>query len=215
MGELLQSAPGLTVLVTSREPLGSPGETLFEVRPLPCDGPDSDALALFRARALASTPRAAAAFEDPALCAVAAEVCRRLDGIPLALELAGARLRLWTLEEMAERLGTRLDVLSDPRPELLPRHRTMRTAIGWSHELCEPLERLLWARLSVFTGTSTSPPPAPCAPAARCPPRGWNGYWPAWSPSRWSAAPTNGGGRPLPDARHDPRVRPRLAGRAR
>ncbi|MGW6873744.1 ATP-binding protein [Streptomyces xanthophaeus] len=152
VGELLQSAPGLTVLVTSREPLGSPGETLFEVRPLPCDGPDSDALALFRARALAATPRAAAAFEDPALCAVAAEVCRRLDGIPLALELAGARLRLWTLEEMAERLGTRLDVLSDPRPALLPRHRTMRTAIGWSHELCEPLERLLWARLSVFTG---------------------------------------------------------------
>ncbi|MFD4246860.1 ATP-binding protein [Streptomyces sp. NPDC058525] len=152
VGELLQSAPGLTVLTTSREPLGSPGEEVVEVRPLPCAGPDSDALALFRARAVAATPRAAAAFEDPARTAIAAELCRRLDGIPLALELAGARMRLWTLEQMAERIGRRFDVLADGRAALAPRHRTMRTAIGWSHELCEPLERLLWARLSVFTG---------------------------------------------------------------
>ncbi|MGP3684383.1 ATP-binding protein [Streptomyces sp. IBSNAI002] len=152
VGELLQSAPGLTVLTTSREPLGSPGEEVVEVRPLPCAGPDSDALALFRARAVAATPRAAAAFEDPARTAVAAELCRRLDGIPLALELAGARMRLWTLEQMAERIGQRFEVLTDGRSVLAPRHRTMRTAIGWSHELCEPLERLLWARLSVFTG---------------------------------------------------------------
>ncbi|MFD3539858.1 ATP-binding protein [Streptomyces sp. NPDC058662] len=152
VAELLQSAPGLTVLVTSREPLGSPGERVVEVGPLPCEGPGSDALALFRARALAASPRTSAVFEDPGRAAVAAEVCRRLDGIPLALELAGARLRLWSVEQMAERLGTRLDVLADSRAARLPRHRTMRTAIGWSHELCEPLERLLWARLSVFTG---------------------------------------------------------------
>ncbi|MBT2457442.1 NB-ARC domain-containing protein [Streptomyces sp. ISL-86] len=152
VGELLQSAPGLTVLVTSREPLGCPIEQVVEVRPLPCEGPDSDALALFRQRALAATPQAAAAFDDPGRAAVAADVCRRLDGIPLALELAGARLRLWTLEQTAQRLGARFDVLTDARTALLPRHQTMRTAIGWSHELCEPLERLLWARLSVFTG---------------------------------------------------------------
>ncbi|WP_329388283.1 NB-ARC domain-containing protein [Streptomyces sp. NBC_01351] len=152
VGELLQSAPGLTVVVTSREPLGSPGEEVVEVRPLPCEGPDSDALALFRARAFAATPDAAAAFADPARAAVAAEVCRRLDGIPLALELAGARMRLWSLEQMAERLGERFDLLSDTRTAGLPRHQTMRTTIGWSHELCEPLERLLWARLSVFSG---------------------------------------------------------------
>ncbi|MFE2326831.1 ATP-binding protein [Streptomyces sp. NPDC059385] len=157
VGELLQSAPGLTVVVTSREPLGSPGEEVVEVRPLPCEGPDSDALALFRARALAATPQAAAVFADPARTAVAAEVCRRLDGIPLALELAGARMRLWTLEEMAERLGERFSLLStchssDGRASRVPRHQTMRTTIGWSHELCEPLERLLWARLSVFSG---------------------------------------------------------------
>ncbi|MFE1412041.1 ATP-binding protein [Streptomyces sp. NPDC058746] len=157
VGELLQSAPGLTVVVTSREPLGSPGEEVVEVRPLPCEGPDSDALVLFRARALAATPQAAAVFADPARTTVAAEVCRRLDGIPLALELAGARMRLWSLEQMAERLGERFDVLStchssDGRASRVPRHQTMRTTIGWSHELCEPLERLLWARLSVFSG---------------------------------------------------------------
>ncbi|MEU9303208.1 NB-ARC domain-containing protein [Streptomyces sp. NPDC048269] len=152
VGELLQSAPGLTVLITSREPLGSPCEEVVEIRPLPCEGPDSDALALFRARALAATPQASAAFEDAGRSAVAAELCRRLDGIPLALELAGARMRLWTLEQMAARIGERFDVLADTRAVLLPRHQTMRTTIGWSHELCEPLERLLWARLSVFTG---------------------------------------------------------------
>ncbi|MEU7554721.1 NB-ARC domain-containing protein [Streptomyces sp. NPDC044571] len=151
-GELLQSAPGLTVLVTSREPLDSPCEKVLPICPLPCEGPDSDALALFRARALAATPQAAASFDEPRRARIAAEVCRRLDGIPLALELAGARLRLWSLEQLAERLGARFDVLSDSAAVLQPRHRTMRTAIGWSHELCEPVERLLWARLSVFTG---------------------------------------------------------------
>lgn len=152
VGELLQSAPGLTVLITSREPLGCPGEKVVEVSPLPCEGPDSDALALFRARALAATPQAEAVFADPDRAAVAAEVCRRLDGIPLALELAGARLRLWPLEQMAQLLGVRFDLLSDTSAARLPRHQTMRTTIGWSHELCEPVERLLWARLSVFTG---------------------------------------------------------------
>ncbi|MEU3774561.1 NB-ARC domain-containing protein [Streptomyces sp. NPDC032472] len=152
VGELLQSAPGLTVLITSREPLDSPCEYVVELCPLPCEGPDSDALALLRARALAAAPQTAAAFDDPERAALAAQVCRRLDGIPLALELAGARMRRWSLEQVAERLGARFDVLADGRASLLPRHRTMRTAIGWSHELCEPVERLLWARLSVFTG---------------------------------------------------------------
>ncbi|MFE2880912.1 ATP-binding protein, partial [Streptomyces roseus] len=152
VGELLQSAPGLTVLVTSREPLESRCEQVLEVCPLPCEGLDSDALTLFRARAVAASPEAAAAFDGPERARLAAEVCRRLDGIPLALELAGARLRLWTLEQVAQRLGARFAVLSDSGNVLQPRHRTMRTAIGWSHELCEPVERLLWARLSVFTG---------------------------------------------------------------
>ncbi|MFF0549086.1 ATP-binding protein [Streptomyces sp. NPDC004311] len=152
VGELLQSAPGLTVLVTSREPLGCATEEIVEVRPLPCEGSDSDALALFRARALAAAPASSAVFADPRSTAVAAEVCRRLDGIPLALELAGARLRSWTVEQMAERIDERFEMLADLGGALPARHRAMRTTIGWSHELCEPLERLLWARLSVFTG---------------------------------------------------------------
>ncbi|MEV8533386.1 NB-ARC domain-containing protein [Streptomyces sp. NPDC051211] len=161
VGELLQTAPGLTVLITTREPLGCPGEAVLVLQPLPTEGPDSDALALFRARALAATPRAAALFDDPGRTAVAAGLCRRLDGIPLALELAGARLRVWPLEQIAERLGAGFDQPSDTLPGTssggtsaapLPRHQTLRTAIGWSHELCEPLERLLWARLSVFAG---------------------------------------------------------------
>ncbi|QES51304.1 regulator [Streptomyces venezuelae] len=153
VGELLQTAPGLTVLATTREPLGSPGEALLELRPLPSDGPDSDALTLFRERALTATPRAADLFADPGRTALAAEVCRRLDGIPLALELAGARLRRWSLEQLAQKLDLRFELPSDPPTPLLPRHQTLRTAIGWSHELCAPLERLLWARLSVFAGS--------------------------------------------------------------
>ncbi|MFJ5548802.1 ATP-binding protein [Streptomyces sp. NPDC093225] len=153
VGELLQAAPGLTVLVTSRQPLGCYGETVREVRPLPVGDADSDAVVLFRERALAATPQLAAAFADPGRAATAVEVCRRLDGLPLALELAGARLDLLTLEQVAARLETRFEVLADPRAAgRPPRHRTLRTAIGWSHELCEPLERLLWARLSVFAG---------------------------------------------------------------
>ncbi|WUQ31079.1 NB-ARC domain-containing protein [Streptomyces sp. NBC_00239] len=163
VGELLQSAPRLTVVVTSRQPLGCHGEWVTEVRPLPAEGADSDALALFRDRAVSATPHAAAAFTDPGRAATAADLCRRLDGIPLALELAGARLRLWSLEQVAERLGTRFEVLSDAPTSRLPRHQTMRTAIGWSHELCEPLERLLWARLSVFAGDFT-----PAAARAVC-----------------------------------------------
>ncbi|MER5929117.1 NB-ARC domain-containing protein [Streptomyces sp. NPDC002054] len=152
VGELLQTAPGLTVLTTTREPLGCPGEALLELCPLPADGPDSDALTLFRERALTATARATGLFADPGRAALAAEVCRRLDGIPLALELAGARLRRWSLEELAQKLDLRFEIPSDAPAPLLPRHQTLRTAIGWSHELCAPVERLLWARLSVFAG---------------------------------------------------------------
>lgn len=147
IGELLQTSPGLTVLATSRQPLGRPQERVFPLEPLPVA---VEALALFKERATEAVPHLS--FEDPARAAAAADVCRRLDGIPLALELAGARLRLWSVEQLATRLGSRFEVLADTRVAALPRHQTMRTAIGWSHELCEPLERLLWARLSVFAG---------------------------------------------------------------
>ncbi|MFG2720365.1 ATP-binding protein [Streptomyces sp. NPDC048416] len=147
IGELLQASPGLTVLATSRQALGRPQERVFPLEPLPVTG---EALTLFKARATEAVPHLD--LDDPARAAAAAEVCHRLDGIPLAIELAGARLKMWSVEQLAVRLGSRFDVLADAGVASLPRHRTMRTAIGWSHELCEPLERLLWARLSVFAG---------------------------------------------------------------
>ncbi|MFC0848672.1 NB-ARC domain-containing protein [Streptomyces noboritoensis] len=150
IGELLQTSPGLTVLATSRQSLGRPEERVFSLGPLP---PEGAALTLFKQRAVDAVPHLTLkSFETPARADAAAAVCRRLDGIPLALELAGARLRLWSVEQLAERLDSRFEVLADTRAARLPRHQTMRTTIGWSHELCAPLERLLWARLSVFAG---------------------------------------------------------------
>ncbi|MER6691237.1 ATP-binding protein [Streptomyces minutiscleroticus] len=146
--ELLANVPELHVLATSRQPLGVAGEHLMAVAPLPL-GERDDAVALFAARAAAAVP----SFEltDDNRAGVAA-VCARLDGIPLALELAAVRLRGFPLHRLLEGLDSRFDLLVSPARPLLVRHQTLRTAIGWSHELCTPLERLLWARLSVFAG---------------------------------------------------------------
>ncbi|MCX4974950.1 NB-ARC domain-containing protein [Streptomyces sp. NBC_00620] len=146
---LLPVLPGLRILVTSREQLGLPGERVLHVDPLPVA---DDAVALFAERAAAATGFALDDTNRPAVEAV----CRHLDGIPLAIELAAVRLSELTLAELHGRLGehlpSRLDLLTSPQAAGPPRHHTLRTAIGWSHELCAPLERLLWARLSVFAG---------------------------------------------------------------
>ncbi|MCX5243731.1 AAA family ATPase [Streptomyces sp. NBC_00201] len=146
--ELLANVPELRVLATSRQPLGVPGEHLLTVAPLPL-GERDDAVALFAARAAASVP--SFTLTDANRAHVAA-VCARLDGIPLALELAAVRLRGFPLDRLLEGLDSRFDLLVSPARPRLARHQTLRTAIGWSHELCTPLERLLWARLSVFAG---------------------------------------------------------------
>ncbi|MCT9082690.1 ATP-binding protein [Streptomyces fulvoviolaceus] len=146
--ELLANLPELRVLATSRQPLGVPGEHLLTVAPLPL-GERDDAVALFVARAAAAVPSFTLSEVNRAHVAA---VCARLDGIPLALELAAVRLRGFPLDRLMEGLDSRFDLLvSSTRPRLA-RHQTLRTAIGWSHELCTPLERLLWARLSVFAG---------------------------------------------------------------
>ncbi|MFG2141437.1 ATP-binding protein [Streptomyces sp. NPDC048650] len=150
IGDLLTAAPLVNVLITSRQPLDVVGEWVTEVEPLPVEG-DSDALTLLTERARAVAP--GFRLGDAANAAAAVSICRRLEGIPLALELAGAQLAHASAERVAERLNSRFDALGGDRTVLPPRHRTLRTAIGWSHELCEPLERLLWARLSVFRGT--------------------------------------------------------------
>ncbi|WP_392670002.1 ATP-binding protein [Streptomyces sp. LN785] len=146
LGEILTTSPGLTVLATSRQPLDIKGEQLVEVTPLPVDGA-ADALTLFRDRARAADP--GATFDTSCDAAAAVEICLRLEGVPLAIELAAGGIGRHTVEQVAARLGSRFDVLTDASlwP---PRHRTLRTTIGWSHELCTPLERLLWARLTVL-----------------------------------------------------------------
>ncbi|KOX22014.1 MULTISPECIES: ATP-binding protein [unclassified Streptomyces] len=161
--ELLAHAPGLTVLATGRRPLRVAGEAVFPLAPMD----EADAVALLAERAAeagapvlpvgAGTPAEsdAPSGRGPGPSEVpeaVRELCRRLDGIPLAVELAAGRLPLLSVEQMLHRLDDRFRLLADGERGALPRHRTLRTAIGWSHELCTPRERLLWARLSVFAG---------------------------------------------------------------
>ncbi|MGW5050536.1 BTAD domain-containing putative transcriptional regulator [Actinokineospora sp. NPDC004072] len=141
---LLARCPQLRVLATSREPLAITGETVFAVGPLP----QADALELFADRAAA----AGAVVEQ----AVAAEICRRLDGLPLALELAAARLRSMTPRQVAARLDDRFRLLTGGDRTALPRHRTLRAVVEWSWDLLPADERLLAARLSAFPAGATA-----------------------------------------------------------
>ncbi len=143
--ELLRRAPGLRVLAAGRRPLGIPGEHVVPLAPMA----GADAAALFADRAASVVAGFTVEASDEA---AVAELCRRLDGIPLALELAAGRLRALSVNQVLHRLDDRFRLLTGGARGTLPRHRTLRTAIGWSHELCTPRERLLWARLSVFAG---------------------------------------------------------------
>ncbi|MEV6652214.1 tetratricopeptide repeat protein [Streptomyces sp. NPDC051219] len=143
--ELLRQAPRLTVLAAGRRPLRVGGEQVLPLAPMPAD----DAARLLAVRTAAGRP----GFEvTSANWATVRELCERLDGIPLALELAAGRLRTLSVEQVLERLDDRFQLLTGGNRGALPRHQALRTTIGWSHELCTPQERLLWARLSVFAG---------------------------------------------------------------
>ncbi|MGK5627351.1 ATP-binding protein [Streptomyces sp. URMC 123] len=113
-------------------------------------GPHSDAARLFLDRVRAVAPER---MPRPSEHALVARLCRGLDGIPLALDLAAGALRRWPLAHLVDRLDDHLDLLHLPDRPGPAHHRGLRTAIGWSHELCTPVERLLWARLSVFSGS--------------------------------------------------------------
>jgi non-specific serine/threonine protein kinase len=154
VAEVIREAPAVTVLATSRQPLGAPAERAFPLRPLPVpevddETSDSDAVALFAQRAAAVVGGFTINGDNRAQVI---EVCRALDGIPLAIELATVRLRALPLDQMARRLDERLHVLTGGKRAGLPRHHTLRAAIEWSHELCTPTEQALWARLAVFAG---------------------------------------------------------------
>ncbi|WP_307797337.1 LuxR C-terminal-related transcriptional regulator [Actinomadura barringtoniae] len=160
---LLRAAPGLRIVATSREPLDVLGEHVVRVAPLAAPTPDAaetddadgvagvddfDAVALFLDRAALTIPRRA--LDDLDRRSVAS-LCHRLDGIPLAIELAAVRLRTMSLEQILERLHDRFKLLGAARGRQ-DRQQTLRATVEWSHHLCGPDERLLWARLAAFPG---------------------------------------------------------------
>ncbi|WP_146108319.1 BTAD domain-containing putative transcriptional regulator [Actinokineospora auranticolor] len=152
---LLAGCPRLRVLATSREPLAITGEVVYPLGPLglPAENAEAgevaaaDAVRLFTDRARSASP----GFEvDAANAGAVGEICRRLDGLPLALELAAARLRSMTVGQVAERLDDRFRLLTGGNRTALPRHRTLRAVVEWSWDLLEKPERLVATRLSVF-----------------------------------------------------------------
>jgi len=156
---LLASSPGLAVIATSREPLRVAAETIWQVPPMAMpvqEGHDDanallslDALRLFADRAAAAKP----GFElGPVNVSAVASICRTVDGLPLGIELAAAWVRVLTVDQIAARLSDRFRLLSSAERTAPARHRTLRSAIDWSHELLSAEERVLVRRLSIFAG---------------------------------------------------------------
>jgi predicted ATPase/tetratricopeptide (TPR) repeat protein len=184
---LLASSPGLRLVTTSREPLQVPGETTWQVPPLAVTGPgpglpagpaigpavgplidpppgpaapDSEAVRLFADRAAAARPGFTV---GPGNAAAVTSICRQLDGLPLAIELAAARVRVLAAEQIRDRLGDRFGLLTAGDRSAAPRQRTLRATIGWSYEMLTAPERTLFARLSVFAGWSADMAEQVCA----------------------------------------------------
>ncbi len=156
---LLRSCPGLKIITTSRESLNCPGEQTFRAPSLSL--PDKsefnipeklaqcEAVRLFTERALSVNPEFRITGEN---AQALAEICIRLDGIPLAIELAAARIKILTLQKICDRLDDRFKLLSGGKRTSLPRQQTLKALIDWSYDLLTENEKLLWRRLSVFTG---------------------------------------------------------------
>ncbi|MFK4225863.1 ATP-binding protein [Streptomyces sp. NPDC019890] len=157
---LLRAAPRLCVLATSRQPLGVYGESVLPVPALTVPEPRRTlrsatathyaAVRLFERRAAEASPEFTLGPEN---LETVVQLCRRLDGIPLAIELATARLRALTPEEILRRLDEHLELSEDGATADLPRHGTLRASIDWSFGLCSPAEQRVWARTSVFVGS--------------------------------------------------------------
>ena len=161
VSRLLSQTRSVRVLATSRRPLGITGEHLLTVPPLKVPGPEVatqpvaalsqyDAVTMLADRTAALRPGFAVTEEN---AAAAVRVCAQLDGLPLAIELAASRLRSLSLEQLADRLEHRFTVLNRGSPAAQPRQQTLHAVFDWSYSLCSAAERLLWARLSVFSGT--------------------------------------------------------------
>ncbi|MFI7609892.1 ATP-binding protein [Nonomuraea terrae] len=150
--DLLGACPSVSVLATSREPLRVPGETVWRVPPLSVDGVDSEAVRLFVARAVAARPGFELTGETAPLVV---ELCRALDGLPLAIELAAAMVRFLSVGQLVERFDDRLRLLRVGPRTAPPRHRTLWAAVDWSYRLLTPQERLLLRRTAAFRSAWT------------------------------------------------------------
>ena len=157
---LLRGCPGVTILATSREPLRSPGEITWRVPSLSLPPPVGvsatlddvlrfESVRLFVDRAQAARPGFTI---TPANCAAVQDICWRLDGIPLAIELAAARLRVFGIEQIAARLGDRFRLLTAGSRTAMPRQQTLQATVDWSYALLSEAERTVLRRLAVFAG---------------------------------------------------------------
>ena len=168
--DLLASSPGLRLVITSREPLRVAAETVWRVPPLPAmsggtghgapAAPHNEAIRLFADRAAASCPDFTAGQGN---VAAVATICRALDGLPLAIELAAAWVRVLSVEQICARLGNRFALLTTGDRTASPRQRTLRATIEWSYALLSDPERTLFRRLSVFAGWSLEMAEQVCA----------------------------------------------------
>jgi non-specific serine/threonine protein kinase len=157
--DLVRSCPRLRILATSREPLGVGGEMVWRVPPLSLPGPHGqpsvesllqyEAIRLFVERTTAVRPDFPL---TPRNASAVAAVCRQLDGLPLAIELAAARTRALSVEQIAERLDARFLLLTGGSRTAAPRQQTLRGALDWSYDLLSQKERGLLCQLSVFAG---------------------------------------------------------------
>jgi predicted ATPase/DNA-binding winged helix-turn-helix (wHTH) protein len=156
---LLRAVPGARILATSQEPLGLDGECSYRLSPLEFPAEETaelaaalrhDAIRLFVARARAADPHFSLTERN---VATVATICRRLDGIPLAIELAAARAAALGIEGLARRLDLRFHVLTGGRRTALPRHQTLRATLDWSHRLLSEPDRIVLRRLAVFAGS--------------------------------------------------------------
>ncbi|WP_156760978.1 ATP-binding protein [Microbacterium karelineae] len=151
--DLLEAIPALTIVATSRRRLEIDGEQVFPAPPLDVeatDGSVAEAVELLLVRARSAD--ASFAFRDDER-ETAAQLCRALDGLPLAIELAAARLRTLSVADLMARLSARFTILGGSSRSAVARQRTLRAVVDWSYELCTPAQRTLWAQLSVFAGS--------------------------------------------------------------
>jgi predicted ATPase/DNA-binding CsgD family transcriptional regulator len=162
VAEVMRAAPGVRVIATSREPLSAPGENVIPVAPLELPPPrpgeplaqlrQNEAILLFTERAA----EASGAFElTTANQVTVVDLCRRLDGLPLAIELAAVRTRVLAVEQILDRLTDRFSLLTGGSRAALPRHQTLRTTIEWSHDLLSEGERAVLRRCCAFAGRFT------------------------------------------------------------